>query len=74
MPHDEYAALAAAFLADHPEHLQGIRYRQLAAGEEPALLMNTETLTAFLHWADAHGYVERRDLLPDLVRMIRALS
>lgn len=45
----------AAFLADHPECQDGVRYMNVPGESEPQLMMNRDSTLAFAAWCVQHG-------------------
>jgi hypothetical protein len=50
MTEQQAAAIIREFLADHPEHIQGVKQAEVPDEPEPVTVMDTEALIAFADW------------------------
>jgi hypothetical protein len=44
----------AQFLTEHPDELNGVEYRTLKEGEDPAMILRTDTFKRFLVWSKTY--------------------
>lgn len=58
-PLELHEAVVRQFLAEHPEHIQGVKRFPVDGSDEPELCLDTTTLMAFVGWTIETGRGDR---------------
>jgi hypothetical protein len=72
---DMYDAAFLAFLDEHPEWRESVRWDIVLPGErEPQPMAHAKALIAFLWWAYERGMITKPEKIPGQLAQLRALE